>query len=102
MLPEDFLCRFRKLFPVLNQFLIPPIDTDAVNAVELRHNAPASVEELIGRIADLVFERQSLRAHGADSGLIERNRLALVRAHQDLSYALINRHCPPRAAEAAA
>jgi hypothetical protein len=73
-----------------------------MNAIELRSNARATVEDLIGRIADLVLERQSLRACEADIGLIEHNRVALVRAHQDLSQALIERHCPPRADEAAA
>jgi hypothetical protein len=102
MLPEEFLCRFRNFFLVLNQFLISPTDTDAVSALELRYDAPASVEDLIGRIADLVLRRQSLRAGGADSALLERNRLELVRAHQDLSYALIQRHCPPRAGDVAA
>jgi hypothetical protein len=63
----------------------------------------ATVEDLVGRIADLVLERQSLRSHDADSLLLERNRLALVRAHQDLSLALIERHCSPKAdTEAAA
>jgi hypothetical protein len=90
---EENLCQFRKDLGVLNQFLIPPIDTDGMNAIELRSNAPATVEDLIGRIADLVLERQSLRACDADIGLIERNRVALVRAHQDLSQALIERHC---------
>jgi hypothetical protein len=101
MLPEEFLCRFRKLFPVLNQFLIRTSDTDAVSAVELQYHAPASVEDLVGRIADLVLLRQTMRASGADSALLEHNRLALVRAHQDLSYALIERHRPPKASEAA-
>jgi hypothetical protein len=73
-----------------------------MHALGLRHHAPASVEELIGWIADLVFERQSLRAHGADPMLLERNRLQLVRAHQDLSQALIARHLPPKADEEAA
>jgi hypothetical protein len=98
------VCRFRKDFPVLKDFLIQPIDTVDVTTLELRPNIPATVEELISRIADLVLERQSLRAHTADLALIERNRLALVRAHQDLSLALIDRYCPPKAdaAEAAA
>lgn len=98
------MCRFRKLFPVLKDFLIQPIDTDDVSMLELRPNTPATVEDLVSRIADLVLERQSLRAHAADSALLERNRLALVRAHQDLSLALIERHYPPKAntAEAAA
>jgi hypothetical protein len=75
-----------------------------MSTLELRPNIPATVEDLISRIADLVLERQSLRSHEADSMLLERNRLALVRAHQDLSLALIERHCPPKAdaAEAAA
>jgi hypothetical protein len=89
---------------MLNDFLIPPIDTADMSTLELRTNTPATVEDLVSRIADLVLERQSLRAHAADSMLLERNRLALVRAHQDLSAALIERHCPPKAdaAEAAA
>jgi hypothetical protein len=82
---------------VLNHFLIPPIETGGVNALELRPNTPATVEDLISRIASLVLERQSLRAHDSESALLEWNRVALVRAHQDLSYALIARHCPPKA-----
>jgi hypothetical protein len=70
----------------------------------LRHPAPArshperpSVEELIGRIADLVLVRQSLRANDADALILERNRCELVAAHWELSRALIDRHCPPKA-----
>jgi hypothetical protein len=73
-----------------------------MNAIDLRHEAPTTVEALIGRIAELVLQRQSMRAQGVDSALIERNRVDLVRAHHDLSYALIQRHCPPKADEAAA
>jgi hypothetical protein len=62
----------------------------------------ATVEELVSHIADLVLERQSMRAGGARSALLERNRLELVRAHQDLSYALIDRHNRPKPDEAAA
>jgi hypothetical protein len=76
----------------------------------LRPSAPArliperpTVEELIGRIADLVRARQSLRANSADRDALELNRHQLVAAHWDLSHALIERHCPPKAdAEAAA
>jgi hypothetical protein len=75
----------------------------------LRHPAPArlhperpTVEELIGRIADLVLVRQSLRASGADQDVLERNRSELVSAHWELSHALIKRHCPPKADAAAA
>jgi hypothetical protein len=89
---------------VLNDFLIQPIETVDVSTLELRPNIPATVEDLVSRIAELVLERQSLRAHAAESALLERNRVALVRAHQDLSLALIDRYCPPKAdaAEAAA
>lgn len=75
----------------------------------LRHPAPArfhpelpTVEDLIGRIADLVLARQSLRANGADHSALEVNRCELVTAHWDLSRALIERHCPPKADTAAA
>jgi hypothetical protein len=96
------VCRFRKDFPVLKDFLIQPIHHVDVTTLELRPNIPPTVEDLVSRIAELVLERQSLRAHAADSALIEGNRLALVRAHQDLSLALIARHCPPKADAAAA
>jgi hypothetical protein len=89
---------------VLNHFLIPPIETGAVTALELRANTSATVEELVSRIADLVLERQALRADNGDSLLLERNRIELVRAHHELSRALIARHYQPKtdAAEAAA
>jgi hypothetical protein len=74
-----------------------PIETEDVSIVELRSNIPVSVEDLVRRIADLVLERQMLRTHAADPALLERNRLALVRANQELSFALIDRHCPPKA-----
>jgi hypothetical protein len=63
----------------------------------------ATVEDLVGRIADLVLLRQSLRAMDSDHLSLEQNRCELVAAHWDLSRALIARHCPPKAdAEAAA
>ena len=75
-----------------------------MSTIELRPDASVSVEDLIGRISSLVLERQSLRSHDAHVLLLERNRSELVRAHQDLSRALIARHLPPKAeaAEAAA
>jgi hypothetical protein len=95
---------FPNFFLLPNEFLIETMNTVRVSTLELRPNAPATVEDLVSRIADLVLERQSLRARGEGSRLLERNRLELVRAHQHLSYALIDRHCPPKAdaAEAAA
>ncbi len=82
-----------------------PIDTEDVSTLELRPNTPSSVEDLVGRIADLVLERQSLRARAAGPTILELNRVALVLAHHELSAALISRHYPPKAdaaAEAAA
>jgi hypothetical protein len=88
---------FPNSFPLPNEFLIEPMDTVRVSTLELRPMNAVTVEDLVSRIADLVLERQSLRARGEGSPILERNRLELVRAHQDLSYALINRHCPPKA-----
>jgi hypothetical protein len=73
-----------------------PIHTDDMTTLPLQRDALASVEDLVSHIAELVLERQSMRAGGAKSGLLEHNRLELVRAHQDLSYALIHRHHRPK------
>jgi hypothetical protein len=81
---------------VLNELLTVPIHTDDMTTLPLSCEPLATVEELVSHIADLVLERQSLRAGGAQSALLERNRLELVRAHQDLSYALIHRHHRPK------
>jgi hypothetical protein len=89
------------LFPLLNELLMQPIHTEDMTTIPLHPDPLASVEELVSHIAELVLQRQSLRAGGADSALLENNRLALVRAHQDLSYALIDRHHRPRAEAAA-
>jgi hypothetical protein len=71
------------------------METDDVNTLSLPHDGPNAVEELIGCIADLVLERQSLRAHQAGHDVLEHNRLAIVRAHHSLSRALIARHRAP-------
>jgi hypothetical protein len=55
-----------------------------------------AVEELQQHIAELVYERQELRALGASGAWLERNRLELVRSQWDLSHALIRRHAPQR------
>jgi hypothetical protein len=72
-----------------------------MSTTSLRHDAP-SVEDLVSRIAELVLERQSLRASSAGPASLEHNRLELVRLHWALSHALIQRHCPPKADQAAA
>lgn len=97
----------RKLFPPLNRFLIRADDTGDMST-SLRPSPPAradseqTVEVLIGRIADLVLLRQSLRAMDSDHLSLEQNRCELVAAHWDLSRALIARHCRPSAGSEAA
>lgn len=95
--------QLRKVFRPLNHLLIPADDT-AVMSTTLRppassrlHPDRPTVEELVARIAELVLARQSLRAGGADELILEDNRRELVKAHWDLSRALIERHCPPKA-----
>jgi len=49
-------------------------------------------EDLLDRVAELVHERQVLRAAGAGRAELERNRAEIARAQWDLSRALIVRH----------
>lgn len=51
-----------------------------------------TVESLSEEIRGLVYERQTLRAVGVGSDVLERNRLELVRVQQDLIHALIRRY----------
>jgi hypothetical protein len=53
-----------------------------------------TVESLAEDIRGLVYERQTMRAVGADREALERNRLELVQRQQDLVDALIRRHLP--------
>jgi hypothetical protein len=49
-------------------------------------------EDLLDRVAELVHERQVLRAAGAGRAELERNRAEIARAQWELSRALISRH----------
>jgi hypothetical protein len=53
-----------------------------------------TVGSLTERIGALVTERQRLRADGAGSDELERNRLELARAQQELSRLLIAPYLP--------
>ena len=53
-----------------------------------------TVESLAEEIRGLVYERQTLRAVGADRVALERNRVELVQRQQDLVEALIRRYLP--------
>jgi hypothetical protein len=57
-----------------------------------------TVESLSDEIRGVVYERQTLRAIGADREELERNRTELVRLQQQLVNALIRRHLPSGAA----
>ena len=57
-----------------------------------------TVESLSDEIRGLVYERQTLRTVGAGADELERNRVELVRAQQELVQALIRRHLPAASA----
>jgi hypothetical protein len=57
-----------------------------------------TVETLQERIARLVAERQTLRAHEASHGALEDNRREIASSQHELSWALIARHAPQLAA----
>jgi hypothetical protein len=67
-----------------------------------RRRGRASAEELSARIAELVADRQKLRARDASAASLERNRLQLARAQWELAHALIDRHLPQLEAKSAA
>ena len=60
------------------------------------------MESLAARIAELVAERQELRAAGSPPAAIERNRVQLVRAQWELAHALIDEHLSETPAQSAA
>jgi hypothetical protein len=53
-----------------------------------------TVETLSDEVRGLVYERQTMRSVGAGAEELERNRVELVRAQQELVHALIQRHLP--------
>ncbi len=56
-----------------------------------------TVESLSERIAELVRQRQELRAAAADARTLERNRLEIARTQQRLSEALVRQYGPSTA-----
>ena len=54
----------------------------------------STVETLADEIAEIVVERQRLRAGGASGELLEANRRSLADAQNRLSQLLIERHLP--------
>jgi len=68
-----------------------------------RRPVTPTVESLTERLCSLTRERQELRAAGAGSVALERNRVAIAGAQWQLSYALIERYVQhPAAAQSAA
>ena len=53
-----------------------------------------TVESLSDEIRGLIYERQTMRTVGVAAEELERNRVELVRAQQQLVQALIRRHLP--------
>ena len=53
-----------------------------------------SVEALLQQLEHLTRQRQDLRVDLAEARDLERNRLAIVEAQWDLSWALIHRYLP--------
>lgn len=51
-----------------------------------------AVEYLVAALNALVFERQELRACGAQSTALEQNRLEIVRRQRELSEALVQQY----------
>jgi len=56
--------------------------------------ATSTVETLADEIAEIVVERQRLRAGGAGRELLEANRRSLADAQSRLSLLLIEQHLP--------
>jgi hypothetical protein len=61
-----------------------------------------AVDSLLAAINALARERQELRARGAESDALERNRREIVRRQWELSYAFIERYLPSRSVAIAA
>jgi hypothetical protein len=57
---------------------------------------------LSARIAELIAERQELRAAGSSPAAIERNRVQLARAQWELAHALIDEHLSETPVQSAA
>jgi hypothetical protein len=60
-----------------------------------------SVDTLTAQLRELMMERQALRERGAAADELEPNRLAIVRAQWQLTYALVELHEPPELDQAA-
>jgi len=60
-----------------------------------------NVDMLNTQLRELVLERQALREGGAGADELERNRLAIVRAQWQLSYAFVELHQPHELDQAA-
>ena len=96
---------FSQLSKGLNFPFSEPIHTVLMTSLRplrfRRRRVTQTVETLTELLGSLTLERQALRASEASSVALERNRVAIARAQWDLSHALIERHLPPAAQNAA-
>ena len=96
---------FANLSEPLNFPFKQPIHNAVMTSLRPLHSrrrpVTPTVESLNERLCDLTCERQQLRANGADSVALERNRVAIAGAQWELSYALIERYLPQQVAAAA-
>jgi hypothetical protein len=68
-------------------------DADVIS-VAMAKNANSRIDDLERTLADLVQQRQALRAGGAEARELERNRREIVARQQELSEALISAYAP--------
>lgn len=65
-----------------------------VISLVMAKNADTRIDSLEQTLAELVQERQTLRATGAEAAELERNRREIVARQQELSEALISVYGP--------
>jgi hypothetical protein len=68
-------------------------ESDVISLVMTKNPNPR-IDSVERALADLVQERQTLRASGAEAAELERNRREIVAHQQELSEALISVYAP--------
>jgi hypothetical protein len=87
--------------PMMNPKMSATVLRPVVPSRFRRGHSRPTVEALMDQISELTAERQRLRDEGVNGARLERNRVKLVRAQWELSYALIARYLPQQHTQAA-